>query len=154
MRQIASLIGLCCLLLPSAALADGKYTGSYFCTETIAAGLYYDTEAKAWTSGKFKPSEGYVLTLVLDNTDENAIERYAATTREIVGLTGESPCTAGGEPVPAIAGFLICDSGVTHYQFNLELLRFSRVNQVGYVSGFDNNNNDPVLSAGTCAKTK
>jgi hypothetical protein len=45
-----------------------------------------------------------------------------------------------------------CSASLKDYVFNLKQGRFLAVYAVGYVNGFDNNDNTPAIDGGRCTK--
>jgi hypothetical protein len=157
---IAALIFLLPIRLSSATGKDG----SYFCASEVEGGLTYDSTLKRWRATSFNPKTKFVLKLEFVKALQDGsqtIESYRVTITR-AGTKDARPCYAQtyslqpsfpGE-VTAYADYseFSCSTIYRSYKINMKQNRFLEIYEQGYVGG-DNNDDTPIIAAGTCTRT-
>jgi hypothetical protein len=162
MRRIVHLfIAIAACSWADFALGQSK-DAAYYCVAEFAGGLLYDATAKKWQGASFRADNKFVMRMKYvgsrieqSGSSDWSITEYMVTITE-AGKAYASPCSDAGsyeaKPVLSSNSWIVCNSSLTDYQFNLKTNRFLSVYAQGYAGGDDNNKNTPSVSGGTCTK--
>ena len=153
--------------MPTPLSAQPLKDGAFLCITEKSTGFYYDERLKRWQETNFKTDQ-FVLRLRYVGKKENSPDtNYTLYHYEViitpVGTSQKRSCYPTAEmshdlsvdaPTIGIADGLYFECHATSfiYKFNLRSHRFLSAYLEGYVHGRDDNNDNPMISVGTCTQ--
>jgi hypothetical protein len=167
MRRLQRYAILSLIFSFSAAGAEPPPTipnSTYFCIVESSGGVAFDARSQKWQGTVFRPEGKFVLKMEwlksrVENSkylgDQRVNDYHVSITQS--GGTYPMPCGNGARPDGTVVsifegGSFRCEAGLQDYAFNIGTNRFLVAYMVGFISGTDNNENTPAMSAGTCTK--
>lgn len=128
----------------------------YFCVGGWSGGGKYVSRQKHWDGAKLDHnSVKFMLKLtkvLAPKTNSTEFDKYNVGLGDI-GADLAIPCRdINGYDLYAIDNVITCTQSYMEYRFNLNNMRFLRVNGQGFLDGKDIEANTPSISGGICTK--
>lgn len=137
------------ILIAGAALAlctaGAAASEKYLCATSAVGGVAFDEQQQLWTGTRFKSEDK----LIISQPPEDSVVFPHA--KFIVTTLGSNSPHIGCESGFGSDDVLRCDSRYYMLNFNKLTLRFVEIYKAGFISGEDNNDNNPSVSIGECS---